>query len=318
MVASRSAEERKAAADAAKAELAASLKSKPTSSEKAAADKYAAATKASSSSPKKREEARKAAAKEQKKAKGGTDFVGALAGDVTVAALGGALALALLAPGVKTKVSEGDVEGALEEAKTFVTSVEGVPGKAAYVGGVVVADAVAHLPVLGALIPGPAEFIGTAAAVLLAAKYFVEKSATPEEDLASFGASLPSDLPSVDDILKPAGAFAKRLGDVDVDILQDDLKQAPQRVQSWFGGLDDPAGTVAPPAAALGAAVLAGQIAHLPVLAVALPRALELVGVAYMLDAANRYGADESANLKDDLAAAAKKGGDAVKRLAGK
>jgi hypothetical protein len=122
----------------------------------------------------------------------------------------------------------------------------------------------------------------------------------------------------VDDILKPAGAFAKRLGDVDVDILQDDLKQAPQRVQSWFGGLDDPAGTVAPPAAALGAAVVAGQIAHLPVLAVALPRALERVGVAYLLDAANRYGADESANLKDDLAAAAKKGGDAVKKLAGK
>ena len=60
------------------------------------------------------------------------------------------------------------------------------------------------------------------------------------------------------------------------------------------------------------------SIAHLPVLAVALPRALELVGVAYMLDAANRYGADESANLKDELAAAAKKGGDAVKKLAGK
>jgi hypothetical protein len=54
------------------------------------------------------------------------------------------------------------------------------------------------------------------------------------------------------------------------------------------------------------------------VLAVALPRALELVGVAYLLDAANRYGADESASLQDDLAAAAKKGGDAVKKLAGK
>ena len=125
-------------------------------------------------------------------------------------------------------------------------------------------------------------------------------------------------MPSPDDILKPAGAFAKRLGDVDLDILQDDLKQAPARAQSWLGGLDYPAGTVAPPAAALGAAVLAGQVAHLPVLAVALPRALELVGVAYLLDAANRYGADESVSLQDDLAAAAKKGGDAVKKLAGK
>ena len=228
------------------------------------------------------------------------------------------MALALLAPGVKTKALEGDVEGALADAQQALSSVEGLNGKAAYVGGVVVVDAVAHLPVLGALLPGPAEFVGTAAAVLLAAKYFVEKETTPEEDLARLGASLPGDVPSPDDILKPAGAFAKRLGDVDLDILQDDLKQAPARAQSWLGGLDDPAGTVAPPAAALGAAVLAGQVAHLPVLAVALPRALELVGVAYLLDAANRYGADESASPRDDLAAAAKKGGDAVKKLAGK
>ena len=160
------------------------------------------------------------------------------------------MALALLAPGVKTKALEGDVEGALADAQEALSSVEGLNGKAAYVGGVVVVDAVAHLPVLGALLPGPAEFVGTAAAVLLAAKYFVEKETTPEEDLARLGASLPGDVPSPDDILKPAGAFAKRLGDVDLDILQDDLKQAPARAQSWLGGLDDPAGTVAPPAAA--------------------------------------------------------------------
>ena len=63
--------------------------------------------------------------------------------------------------------------------------------------------------------------------------------------------------------------------------------------------------------------MLAGQVAHLPVLAVALPRALELVGVAYLLDAANRYGADGSASPRDDLAAAAKKGGDAVRNSPG-
>jgi hypothetical protein len=83
--------------------------------------------------------------------------------------------------------------------------------------------------------------------------------------------------------LKPASGFASRLGDLDLDILQDDLKQAPARVQSWFGGLDDPVEVVAPPAAALGATVLVGQIAHLPILALVLPRALEVVGMVRRL-----------------------------------
>jgi len=40
---------------------------------------------------------------------------------------------------------------------------------------------------------------------------------------------------------------------------------------------------LAPPAAATGAVVLVGQLAHLPVLALVLPRALELVGGAQVL-----------------------------------
>jgi len=47
-------------------------------------------------------------------------------------------------------------------------------------------------------------------------------------------------------------------------------------------------------------------------------RALELVGIAYLVAAVNKYGSDPDAEIKDDLAAAAKRGGDAVKKLAGK
>ena len=258
-------------------------------------------------------------AKTAKPAPKGTTLVGAIVGDVTVAAIAAALATALLVPGVKDKALGGDVEGALEDAKSAITSVDGLPGKAGYVGGVIAADAIAHLPVLGALIPGPAEFLGTAAAVLLASRYYVTKDGAPEDDLAAFGATLPGEFPpAVDSILSPVQGVAGRVGEIDLDILQDDIKQAPTRLQKWVGGLDDAAGVVAPPAAALGATVLAGQVANLPVLALVLPRALELVGIAYLVAAVNKYGSDPDADVKDDLAAAAKRGGDAVKKLAGK
>ena len=108
--------------------------------------------------------------------------------------------------------------------------------------------------VLGALVPGPAEFIGTAAAVLLASRYYVTKESTPEDDLAAFGASLPGEFPpAVDSILSPVQGVGERIAEIDLDILQDDIQQAPTRLQRWVGGLDDAAGTIAPPAAALGA-----------------------------------------------------------------
>ena len=267
----------------------------------------------------KRELSKAASSKPAKPAPKGTTLVGAVVGDVTVAAIAAALATALLVPGVKDKALGGDVEGALEDAKSAIAGVDGLPGKAGYVGGVIAADALAHLPVLGALIPGPAEFIGTAAAVLLASRYYVTKESTPEDDLAAFGASLPGEFPpAVDSILSPVQGVGERIAEIDLDILQDDIQQAPTRLQRWVGGLDDAAGTIAPPAAALGATVLAGQVANLPLLSLVLPRALELVGVAYLVAAVNKYGTDPNAEVKDDLAAAAKRGGDAVKKLAGK
>jgi hypothetical protein len=180
-------------------------------------------------------------------------------------------------------VSEGDVEGALSEATAAITDIEGFPGKAAWAGGVVAADAVAHLPVLGALIPGPAEFIGTAAAVLLASRYYVTKESSPEEDFAAFSATLPGEFPppgGVDDVLKPASTLADAFLGVDVDVLTEDVTKAPERVTKWFNELENPVETIAAPAAALGAVVLAGQVAHFPLLSLFLPRALEVVGIA--------------------------------------
>ena len=76
--------------------------------------------------------------------------------------------------------------------------------------------------------------------------------------------------------------------------------------------------TIAPPAAALGAVVLAGQVAHFPLLSLFLPRALEVVGIAQIISALDRYeGEDFGACVKSDLAAAAEAGGDVVKKVAG-
>jgi hypothetical protein len=64
--------------------------------------------------------------------------------------------------------------------------------------------------------------------------------------------------------------------------------------------------------------VLVAQLAHLPLLGLVLPRALEVVGMAYLLNAVNKFGTDEDADLKADLANVATKAGDAVRKLAGK
>ena len=308
--------ERKAASEAAKAELQASLKQKQTPEAKRAADQYAAATKSSKTPADKKAAAKKESASASK----GTTVVGALVGDAVVSALAAALALGLLVPDVKKKALAGDVEGAAADAQAALAKVDGLSGKAGYVGTVVAADALSHLPVLGALVPGPAEFIGAVAATLLAARYVVTKEATPEEDLAAFGSTLPGEFPPADfgAAFAPVAALAKKAGDADLDALQEDLAKAPEAVQKWFGDLENPVETIAPPAAALGAAVLVGQVANFPVLALVFPRLLELAGVATVVQAVNKYGGEEGGSLKEDLAKVAARGGDAVKALAGK
>ena len=239
--------------------------------------------------------------------------VDAALGDAVVLALAGGAGIALAKPSVKDKALGGDAAAALDEAKAFVASTEGVVGKAAAAGAIVAADAAAHLPVLGFLLPGPLEYVGACAAALLAARYYVTKDATAEEDLAALGARLPSDVPAAEDVVAPARAVANSLktfaSDFDFDVTKGDITE-------WFNGLEDPVETIAPPAAALFVANLIVYAAHVPVFNVAAPRALELAGVAVALAAVEKYGAsDGSARFQEDLGRYARQGGDAVKQL---
>ena len=97
---------------------------------------------------------------------------------------------------------------------------------------------------LGFLLPGPLEYVGACAAALLAARYYVTKDATAEEDLAALGARLPSDVPAAEDVVAPARAVASSLktfaSDFDFDVTKGDITE-------WFNGLEDPVETIAPP-----------------------------------------------------------------------
>lgn len=90
-------------------------------------------------------------------------------------------------------------------------------------------------------------------------------------------------------------------------------------VTGWFESLDDPVDEIAPQAAALGVVYLASQVTHFPLLGLVLPRALELVGAAYVIAAVNRYGRDNTnVSLVKDLQGYSKQAGDAVKTLISK
>ena len=313
----------KQAAEDAAAEKAAAIKAKAAEAE-AAKQAKAAAKEAPKPAPapapapaaKKAAPAAKKAAPAAKKApvpKRSASPVDAALGDAVVLALAGGAGIALAKPSVKDKALGGDAAAALDEAKAFVASTEGVVGKAAAAAAIVAADAAAHLPVLGFLLPGPLEYVGACAAALLAARYYVTKDATAEEDLAALGARLPSNVPAAEDVVAPARAVANSLktfaSDFDFDVTKGDITE-------WFNGLEDPVETIAPPAAALFVANLIVYAAHVPVFNVAAPRALELAGVAVALAAVEKYGAsDGSARFQEDLGRYARQGGDAVKQL---
>ena len=306
----------KQAAEDAAAEKAAAIKAKAAEAE-AAKQAKAAAKEAPKPAPAPAPApAAKKAAPAAKKApvpKRSASPVDAALGDAVVLALAGGAGIALAKPSVKDKALGGDAAAALDEAKAFVASTEGVVGKAAAAGAIVAADAAAHLPVLGFLLPGPLEYVGACAAALLAARYYVTKDATAEEDLAALGARLPSDVPAAEDVVAPARAVANSLktfaSDFDFDVTKGDITE-------WFNGLEDPVETIAPPAAALFVANLIVYAAHVPVFNVAAPRALELAGVAVALAAVEKYGAsDGSARFQEDLGRYARQGGDAVKQL---
>ena len=322
----KAAAERKAAADAAAAEKEAEAAAKAAERKAAAeapkpapaptAPRPAPTPAAPKPAPAKKAEAPKPAAKPAAKpapkkapAPGLGDYI---IGDITVAALAALAATGILVPSVKDKALGGDVEGAIDDAKQVYSTLDGIPGKAAYVGGVIAVDAIAHLPLIGFFLPGPMEFVGTCSAILLAARYYVTKDSTPAEDFSNFVRSIPADVPAVDDVVNPVTSLANKLSAPDFDAVQND-------VTSWFEGLDDPVDEIAPPAAALVAVYLASKVTHFPLLGLVLPRAFELVGAAYLIAAVNRYGRDNTnVSLVKDLQGYVKQGGDVVKTLVSK
>lgn len=301
--AAEAAEAKRAAAAAAKADAKAENAKPAPAPAKKAAPAPAPAKKAAPAP------AKKTAAKP--KSPGVFDYV---VGDVTVAAIGSAAALALVAPSFKDKALAGDASGALEEVKGLVTGAnqDAAIGKACLLGGVVAADALIHLPVLGFFLPGPAEFVGTVAATLLAAKYFVTKEASYEEDIKDFAASIPAGVPDVaSTVVEPITKFVGAVKAPDADAIVGDFNE-------WFNGLDDPVEEIAPKAAAFGACVAVSYVAHFPVLGLVLPRVLELVGVYVCGGAVAKYGEAGTVSLKADLIKVGDDAGAIVKSVVSK
>ena len=305
--ASEDAAAEKAAAIRAKAAEAEAAKQAKARAKEAPAPAPAPAAKKSAPAAKKSAPA----AKKKTASKKSASPVDAALGDAVVLALAGGAGIALAKPSVKDKALGGDVAAALDEAKAFISGAEGVVGKAAAAGVVVAADTAAHLPVLGFLLPGPLEYVGACAAALLAARYYVTKDSSVEEDLANLGARLPSSVPAADDLFVPARAAVGQIGDWSSDF---DFAKTKGDVTEWFNGLEDPVETIAPPAAALFVANLIVYAAHFPVVSLAAPRALELAGAAVAVAAVEKYGAG-GGKFQEDLGRYAARGGDAVKRL---
>ena len=222
----------KAAAEAAEAKRAAAAAAKAESKPAAPAPKAeksapAPAKKAAPPAPASKPAPKKAAAKPKPKPKspGVFDYV---IGDVTVAALGSLAALALVSPSIKDKTLGGDVEGAVDEVKSLVTGAnqDAAIGKACLLGGVVAVDAAIHLPVLGFFFPGPVEFVGTVAATLLAAKYFVTKTSSYESDITNFAAGIPAGVPDVAmEVVEPVTKFAGLVSLPEVDAVVGDFNE---------------------------------------------------------------------------------------------
>ena len=215
----------KAAAEAAEAKRAAAAAAKAESKPAAPAPKAAPAKKAAAPAPASKPAPKKAAAKPKPKSPGVFDYV---IGDVTVAALGSLAALALVSPSIKDKTLGGDVEGAVDEIKSLVTGAnqDAAIGKACLLGGVVAVDAAIHLPVLGFFFPGPVEFVGTVAATLLAAKYFVTKESSVESDITNFAAGIPPGIPDVAmEVVEPVTKFAGLVSLPEVDAVVGDFNE---------------------------------------------------------------------------------------------
>jgi len=165
-----------------------------------------------------------------------------------------------------------------------------------------------HLPVVGAIAPGPVQFVGSIAAVLLLARYLIVKEDDIADDFELLASSLPRELPvdaeSLSDTLVPLGTAASKIVDgvssVNPEEISDSLQDAPEKLPKWFGDLENPVVDLGGPIAAVAGAVVLGNVANWPILGVFAPRALELLGAGVIVYALERYGSTD-ADVKEDL-----------------
>ena len=141
-----------------------------------------------------------------------------------------AIALTVAVPGVRQSLLEGDLEGAADEVFDTIDGIDNFSVKAATGGTVIATDAVAHFPVVGSVVPGTLEFIGTLTAVLLLERYLLVGEDKFEDDFEALGDSLPSELPkSVDELIElfsPIGTSVKKATDAVSEINPEEVSEA--------------------------------------------------------------------------------------------
>ena len=232
------------------------------------------------------------------------DFVGATFSDVAAVSLATAVALALAVPGVRDSLLNGDLEGAADGVFETIDGIDNFNVNAPTVGAVVATDAAAHLPLPGSPVPGPLEFIGTLTAVVILERSRLVGEDDIADDIEDLAANLPRELPGdvgeVIDQLAPIGKTASKtvsaVQDVDISEVTDTLKEVPE----WFGDSENPVVDITGPATALAGTYVLGNVARWPLVAIAAPRLLALLGAGVLVYSFQRYGTSD-ANLKDDL-----------------
>ena len=217
-----------------------------------------------------------------------------------------AIALTVAVPGVRQSLLEGDLEGAADEVFDTIDGIDNFSVKAATVGAVIATDAVAHFPVVGSVVPGTLEFIGTLTAVLLLERYLLVGEDKFEDDFEALGDSLPSELPkSVDELIElfsPIGTSVKKATDAVSEINPEEVSEAAADVPEWFGDSENPLIDIGGPATAIAGTVALGNVAKWPLVAIIAPRLLELLGAGVVVYSVQRYGTP-NADVKEDLGA---------------
>lgn len=234
----------------------------------------------------------------------------AVIGDITTIALATTIATVLFVPKVKESLAAGDTEAAADAVFDKIDSIENPTQKVGAVGLAVATDAFAHLPVANILLPAGLETVGTIAFTLLATKYLLAKDGDLAEDFDELLSSVPEDSPKnlkdVVDLVSPAvkvgSKIVKAAAETDVEEVADELKEAVEDLPETVQNIESPVEELGPTAAILGASYVTNRVAHASVLALSLPRLLELAGAGVLIYALGRYADDESDfTLREDL-----------------